>query len=84
MHHTWLDRIWAKWQEAKPEVRLTEITGNNRRIQETPPAQNGTKTARHTKRSMLAMLDLPPPWAFPGGKIAPMAEAGGDWPSDLP
>lgn len=30
LHHTWLDRIWAKWQAQNPEVRLKEIGGNNK------------------------------------------------------
>ena len=30
LHHTWLDRLWAKWQEEDPETRHAEIGGNNR------------------------------------------------------
>lgn len=30
LHHTWLDRLWAKWQEQDPETRLSAIGGNNR------------------------------------------------------
>ncbi|KAM7219489.1 hypothetical protein V8F06_005044 [Rhypophila decipiens] len=30
LHHTWLDRIWAKWQAQNPELRLKEIGGNNK------------------------------------------------------
>lgn len=30
LHHTWLDRLWAKWQAKNPEVRFFEIGGNNR------------------------------------------------------
>ncbi|KAK1752742.1 hypothetical protein QBC47DRAFT_349568 [Echria macrotheca] len=30
LHHTWLDRLWAKWQLVDPEVRLKDIGGNNR------------------------------------------------------
>lgn len=31
MHHTWLDRIWAVWQDQdKSGGRLSEIGGNNR------------------------------------------------------
>src|SRR5947207_8096043 len=29
-HHAWLDRMWQKWQEINPSVRLTEIGGNNK------------------------------------------------------
>ncbi|KAK4644981.1 hypothetical protein QC761_300971 [Podospora bellae-mahoneyi] len=30
MHHAWLDRLWAQWQDLRPEVRLGEMGGNNR------------------------------------------------------
>jgi len=30
MHHTFLDRIWAKWQDKDLSRRLTDIGGNNR------------------------------------------------------
>lgn len=30
LHHTWLDRMWAKWQAQNPQVRLKEVGGNNR------------------------------------------------------
>lgn len=30
LHHTWLDRLWAKWQEEDPETRLSAIGGSNR------------------------------------------------------
>ncbi|KAK4161064.1 hypothetical protein QBC43DRAFT_380935 [Cladorrhinum sp. PSN259] len=34
LHHAWLDRMWAKWQDEDPEVRLYEIGDNNRRLPE--------------------------------------------------
>ncbi|KAK0747417.1 hypothetical protein B0T21DRAFT_278271 [Apiosordaria backusii] len=30
LHHAWLDRLWAQWQDRNPEVRLKEMGGNNR------------------------------------------------------
>ncbi|KAK4173962.1 putative tyrosinase [Triangularia setosa] len=30
LHHAWLDRLWAQWQDLNPEVRLREMGGNNR------------------------------------------------------
>jgi tyrosinase len=42
MHHTWLDRIWAKWQDLKPSVRLTEIGGNNKAANPFAGPGNGT------------------------------------------
>jgi len=38
MHHTNIDRIWWRWQEASPE-RLYEISG---RVSVTPPYGNVT------------------------------------------
>jgi tyrosinase len=29
LHHTWLDKIWADWQNLNPSKRLTEIGGSN-------------------------------------------------------
>lgn len=29
MHHTWLDKIWAEWQDARPATRLMAIGGSN-------------------------------------------------------
>lgn len=30
MHHTWLDRMWSKWQDQDPAARLKDMGGNNR------------------------------------------------------
>ncbi|KAK4197896.1 putative tyrosinase [Triangularia verruculosa] len=30
LHHAWLDRLWAQWQDLDPVVRLKEMGGNNK------------------------------------------------------
>ncbi len=49
MHHTWLDRMWWKWQANNISARLTDMGGNNKpRLQPGlfpglfPPGFNGT------------------------------------------
>jgi tyrosinase len=29
LHHTWLDKLWWKWQALDLENRLTDMSGNN-------------------------------------------------------